>query len=313
MTCKKHLLWSCFVNTLFFSSLLAAAGDARTSDKPAGFFGRLFGVSAVPPWSDDTGGTTCAGCTIIVGLVEQMAELYNHSVVEAMDKLCGYLPTELHGACRLAIETYGPAVIELLEQRETPDIVCHAISLCKTSGPDMCHVFPLPAAAAREGMSVRLARVRRQAEEIARRRSLQTLSTSQRTGEPPDFCKWPGLEEICKIIERWADNHLPLEDLDEDGFSDLETARGSSWRGKDCNDLDSKVYPGRKAPSGDAVLDTNCNGISGVAPGTGKTYEELWCNGTQQMGSILLGDSIGAHFHIPPDWLNVTELNEKVS
>ncbi len=44
-------------------------------------------------------------------------------------------------------------------------------------------------------------------------------------------------------------------------------------------------------------------------PETGRTYEDLFCTGTGQQGVALLGDSAGAHFHLPPEWLNVTELN----
>ncbi|ETO13142.1 hypothetical protein RFI_24231 [Reticulomyxa filosa] len=34
----------------------------------------------------------------------------------------------------------------------------------------------------------------------------------------------------------------------------------------------------------------------------------MWCEGTGQMGVALLGDSAGAHFHIPAEWMNVTEM-----
>lgn len=41
-------------------------------------------------------------------------------------------------------------------------------------------------------------------------------------------------------------DHLPVVDLDSDRFSSIETLRGGDWRGKDCNDDNSEVYPGRE-------------------------------------------------------------------
>ena len=118
----------------------------------------------------------------------------------------------------------------------------------------------------------------------------------------PKFCDIAIFKPICDIIERFGDDHLPIDNLDDDYFSDVQTFRGTSWRGKDCNDEDGNIYPGQHTTD-DALLDTNCNGIYGVDPDSGETYETLWCNGTQQMGTIVLGDSAGAHFHIPPSWL----------
>lgn len=85
------------------------------------------------------------------------------------------------------------------------------------------------------------------------------------------------------------------------------------WRGKDCDDLDASIYPGRKASNdGDRYVDHNCNGIYGYDNSTGVSYEELYCSNTGEMGVILMGDSAGAHFHIPPQWMNVTEMSETV-
>lgn len=47
----------------------------------------------------------------------------------------------------------------------------------------------------------------------------------------------------------------------------------------------------------------------GVDPKTGKTYEELLCDGTGQLGVILLGDSAGAHFHIPENWVSAPDIS----
>ena len=299
---------------LLFQTLLVSAALLTASGKPAGFFTRIFG--ATESVRDDTGGSTCVGCALILGVVEQTVELYNTTVDNAMEKLCSYLPGDLQTPCKTLISTYGPAVIELLEKKETPDIVCHAIGLCKTpSGTEMCHIFPLPSSSslAKHHMSKHIQTLRHRVLEIAKEHELHTLRESLEVGALPNFCKWPIIDEICKLVDKWTGDHLPVDDLDGDKFSDLPTARGSSWRGKDCNDSSSDIYPGRRAVDGDAVLDSNCNGIVGIDDASGTPYEDLWCNGTEQFGTVVLGDSIGAHFHIPREWMNVTEISEAVS
>lgn len=58
-----------------------------------------------------------------------------------------------------------------------------------------------------------------------------------------------------------------------------------------------------------APVDYDCNGISGADETTGTSYEELWCDGTPHMGVGLLGDSAGAHFHLPPQWFHAADIN----
>jgi acyloxyacyl hydrolase len=90
-------------------------------------------------------------------------------------------------------------------------------------------------------------------------------------------------------------------------FSIEPELRGSSWRGKDCNDLDSSMYPGRKSTSYGPQIDHNCNGIYAI---NNIDYEKIYCEGTGQRGVIIVGDSAGAHFHIPPEYINASAINE---
>jgi len=57
------------------------------------------------------------------------------------------------------------------------------------------------------------------------------------------FAPW---KWIVDLVKRFTDDHLPILDLDNDGFSDIPTFRGYNWRGEDCDDLSKEVYPGRK-------------------------------------------------------------------
>jgi acyloxyacyl hydrolase len=101
-------------------------------------------------------------------------------------------------------------------------------------------------------------------------------------------------------------------DGDNDFFSaDMDQLRGASWRGRDCDDLDATVYPGRGFdPTVAPTVDANCNGIAGVNASSGAAYEALFCTGANTpMGVAILGDSAAAHFHLPPQYLNAQNFN----
>ena len=128
-------------------------------------------------------------------------------------------------------------------------------------------------------------------------------------GEFPDPCGW----NITCLIHRVFDQHLPFIDEDGDDFSPPgaydATFRGGDWRGRDCNDSDASIYPGRSDfDSSTPGVDGNCNGIYGVDT-DGMSYEDKWCKGTRPMGTIILGDSAAAHFHIPPSWVRARGWN----
>ncbi len=85
----------------------------------------------------------------------------------------------------------------------------------------------------------------------------------------------------------------------------METFRGYDWRGHDCDDLDKSVRPGVKNWNGtNKGKDYNCNGISGVDPTSGKTYKELYCDNTGQIGIAVMGDSAGYFFNFKTENFN---------
>lgn len=127
-----------------------------------------------------------------------------------------------------------------------------------------------------------------------------------------EICTIPGIAEICKFIEKAFSNHLPTVDIDGDGFGTEPTLRGTSWRGKDCNDFSSKIRPGARSVMEDYDVDHNCNGIVGMDSSTGQPWEKELCNDTQRMGIAILGDSISAHFHIPEEWVDASQASTYV-
>jgi len=105
--------------------------------------------------------------------------------------------------------------------------------------------------------------------------------------------------------------HYPAVDNDDDHFSTENTLRGADWRGKDCDDKNAFVYPGRRdrhSSTSDPNVDHNCNGIKGVDE-NGVDYEKKFC-GDLNYGVIAIGDSATAHFSIPPQWLTPSKINK---
>ncbi|XP_074431541.1 acyloxyacyl hydrolase isoform X7 [Larus michahellis] len=233
-------------------------------------------------------GHTCVGCVLVVSVIEQLAQWHNSTVKAAVERLCNYIPEKLQGFCYVLAELYGPHIAELLwfctisssiDKEMNADVVCHSLKLCKQDpGQPLCHLYPPP-------------------------KKIFTGFSS--------VCAFPLLANLCEKIKYVIRNKLPFEDFDGDKFSTFPTLRGYHWRGRDCDDKNTTMYPGRRPDNWDVNSDSNCNGIWGVDPKDGIPYEEKFCKGADSQGVVLLGDSAGAHFHIPPEWMTVTEMSAK--
>ncbi len=58
------------------------------------------------------GGSNCVACTVIVGLVEQLASINNQTIEQSLDKFCNYFPAGLFQySCKEAVEIFGSVVI----------------------------------------------------------------------------------------------------------------------------------------------------------------------------------------------------------
>ncbi|CAF1510570.1 unnamed protein product [Rotaria magnacalcarata] len=242
------------------------------------------------------GGVDCASCTIVVGVIEHLSILYNETIVTSLERFCNYLPSDIKTYCKVAVDYLGPIIVEGFLKNETPDIICHSITLCRDDpGQPECRLF------SSKSLS-NLSHSQRGANLRQRYPWLPSLLTSK-------ACDLPGIKEICKIFEEVFNNHMPLVDIDGDRFGTEESFRGSAWRGKDCDDFSSKIRPGARSVMGDYAIDHNCNGIYGMDSSTNKPWEEEFCNDTQRLGIAVLGDSVSAHFHIPEQWLDARQLS----
>lgn len=244
------------------------------------------------------GGKACAACTILVGLVEQVGEVNNRTVTDMVSELCTFLPGEYTILCDILVHLWGPAIIEKLSRKESPDVVCYSLGICHVDpGMEYCHLFPEP-----EGGMEYAIELSRSGSEVL---PFFHWSFVERL---PSACELPGVSFVCKSIEKVLVKMKPFIDFDGDQYSIIETFRGDAWRGRDCDDVNELIYPGRRASDKDILVDSNCNGIFGLNKTSGKSYEEELCEGTDSMGIIYIGDSIGAHFHVPPEWITAEQI-----
>ncbi|ERE79837.1 acyloxyacyl hydrolase isoform X1 [Cricetulus griseus] len=261
---------------------------------------------ASAPYEDQPGtsysnGHNCVGCVVVVSVIEQLAEVHNSSVQVAMERLCSYLPEKLFlkTTCYYLVQMFGSDIIKLLGEAMNADVVCHALEFCKQDAvQSQCHLYPLP----QEAWKFTLEKAKH---------ILKRSSTVKYHKSGSNICSLPFLAKICQKIELSVKKAVPFKDVDSDKYSVFPTLRGYHWRGRDCNDSDKTVYPGRRPDNWDVHQDSNCNGIWGIDPNDGIPYEKKFCEGSQPRGIILLGDSAGAHFHIPPEWLTASQMSLK--
>lgn len=255
----------------------------------------LFLTTLPVGFSDSNGGTACATCDVVFGLVEQTSTIHNESLVKAMERLCNLLPGSFQKPCKTFLDLFGPIIIDIIDDKEPPDVICHKLGFCYEEKGRQCNLFPL-----------------KKEQKLIHFSHDPILAMKMKKFNWPNIgvkiCDFPGIKEICDWIDLIFDSHDPAVDLDGDRHSTYETLRGFAWRGKDCNDENGAIHPGARPLNEDKMTDTNCNGIKGT-DNVGKSYETMLCGGSDQRGIAVLGDSISAHFHLPREWFNSTELS----
>lgn len=99
------------------------------------------------------GGVNCAGCSVILGLAEQVAQIDAIPITKALSQVCSLLPSPLDYTCSTLIAWYGPNLIKMLEDKYTPDVICNAIGVCNSQSGQTCNIFPRPKSASGARMS----------------------------------------------------------------------------------------------------------------------------------------------------------------
>jgi Saposin-like type B, region 2 len=99
------------------------------------------------------GGINCAACSVILGLVEQTAQLQAVPITNALSQVCSLLPSPLDYTCSTLIAWYGPNLIKMLEDKYTPDVICNTVGMCNNSSGKTCNIFPTPKTASGRRMT----------------------------------------------------------------------------------------------------------------------------------------------------------------
>ncbi|CBH15497.1 GPI inositol deacylase precursor, putative [Trypanosoma brucei gambiense DAL972] len=228
--------------------------------------------------SSDTWG--CVLCTAVVATVSQLGQLHQIPAKDALGLFCSFFRSAEAVLCKTASLILLEGALQLIDEGRTPDKVCQIMKYCDT---EECILFPPD-----KNDTLPLHKLR-----SAYRLDGRKLVDACRTF--PTLCR-PLFEDSA-------------HDKDGDRFSTYPAKRGTDWRGRDCDDDDARVYPGRN--STDSQRDENCNGIYGVEESSKKTYEELWCSNSSPMGVIAVGDSATADFGIPLGYVSILDLSSE--
>ncbi|KYR00215.1 acyloxyacyl hydrolase [Tieghemostelium lacteum] len=229
------------------------------------------------------GGSKCAGCTIALTLVEQYSLIHEKSIEDTLDEICSFFPGQVNSICLYLVNTFGEDIINLFDKYEHADDVCHALPNMCTS-PE-CRLFP---------------------------ENTPTYYNDEQYHEEYNeatFTEQSPWSWIQNLINTFANVHEPIEDFDKDLYSLDSTFRGYNWRGRDCDDFSDSTYPGTYDDPSDPYVDKNCNGIFGVN-NISVSWESVLCDGSGSMGVVVSGDSAGAHFSIPPQWMTAALINK---
>jgi len=284
----------------------------------------------------------CWICAMIMGTMIKYVSIHGLSLDDfLMNHFCSMFPQNVQAACNGTVKTLGPIIINSVIQHGSADQACRDIKLCHKPECNLFKNHTLPrvkvsedwpkyfeAAASFEPwppvewktdlsgpfelkdegvhadmkiheLSAESSRVPDAEEYEAKLAWVQGLIT--RNGVDP-------IEWLKEMLAKISKDHLPPLDVDGDHFSVLSAElRGYNWRGKDCNDNNAKIYPGRKTNAMGLNIDYNCNGIVGIDRASGQNYKDKFCKNSGQMGVVVIGDSAGAHAEAPTQWVNASQ------
>ncbi|KAL9653526.1 hypothetical protein ABK040_012553 [Willaertia magna] len=77
----------------------------------------------------------CYGCVLFVELIESFINTTTtvNEVIKIATKICPYLDPEIRAVCPLLIEQMGPEIVEVILERENPQVVCTTLHFCNAT------------------------------------------------------------------------------------------------------------------------------------------------------------------------------------
>ncbi|XP_004383312.1 prosaposin [Trichechus manatus latirostris] len=89
-------------------------------------------------------------CEVCEYMVKEVVKLIDNNrteeeIIHALEKVCSKLPTSMSQECQEVVDTYGSAILSILLQEASPELVCSMLHLCPIQGlPALkAHVSPL--------------------------------------------------------------------------------------------------------------------------------------------------------------------------
>jgi len=202
----------------------------------------------------------CVGCTIILGLTNQNSLATGVSPADVWKNFCDAATNPIGKlVCGIVKDILDLIGLAKIDPKQSPEVTCQSLKLCPT--PLECTLFPTwPPTSSDPNPS------------LEETRSYQPPSVNSFLEARDDYNFWQDFLNALQIVltgsfkdnvKQLFDEHLPMNADDQDGDRHATTSvlRGSSWRGRDCNDKAADVYPGRSVSDYPASVDHNCNGI----------------------------------------------------
>ncbi|XP_036590419.1 prosaposin isoform X2 [Trichosurus vulpecula] len=78
-------------------------------------------------------GPTCELCQYVIKEIIKLLEgnKSKEDMVHAVEKVCSVIPKSMAQECRDLVESYGPAIVDLLLDETSPHLVCSLLNLCR--------------------------------------------------------------------------------------------------------------------------------------------------------------------------------------
>lgn len=92
-------------------------------------------------------GVLCSLCEIVIHEVDLIigSNKTEPAIQQALDKVCSLFPITIRDECVQFVNTYAPAIINLLVQELAPQAICKALGLCQSTDVKLPVALPVPA------------------------------------------------------------------------------------------------------------------------------------------------------------------------